>query len=167
MGFALLVGLGVFLVSLLSYAMTTALIVNLVVRVNRTGYAALGFWPNVVVMMIASLIMAATHLVQIVLWAVPLWLCGEISPFEKAIYCSAGYYTTLGSPDILLSERWRLLGPLEAINGFLLFGLSTAALFAVLSRLITSRLHLHPGHPDEEGVHREPSSVGGAGQALE
>jgi hypothetical protein len=35
-------------------------------------------------------------------------------------------------------------GPLEAINGLLLFGLSTAVLFAVLSRLVPNRLHLHP-----------------------
>jgi Ion channel len=134
------------------------------VRSIRTGYTALGFWPDVAVMMVASLIMAATHLVQIVLWAVALWMCGEISTFEKAVYCSAGNYTTLGSGDIPLSERWRLLGPLEAINGLLLFGLSTAALFAVMSRLIANRLHLQPGGLGKETVNREPrSAVRGSG----
>ena len=65
---------------------------------------------------------------------------GEISTFEKAFYFSAENYTALGYGDIVLSERWRLLGPLEAINGLLLFGLSTAVLFAVMSRLIANRL---------------------------
>jgi hypothetical protein len=68
-------------------------------------------------------------------------MVGEISTFEKAFYCSAENYTALGYGDIVLSERWRLLGPLEAINGLLLFGLSSAVMFAVMSRLITNRLH--------------------------
>ena len=49
----------------------------------------------------------------------------------------------IGYGDINLSDRWRLLGPLEAINGLLLFGLSTAVMFAVMSRLITIRFHLN------------------------
>jgi hypothetical protein len=38
------------------------------------------------------------------------------------------------------------LGPLEAVNGLLLFGLSTALMFAVLSNLIAKRLHLELDH---------------------
>jgi hypothetical protein len=48
----------------------------------------------------------------------------------------------LGYGDIHISERWQLLGPLEAVNGLLLFGLSTAIMFSVLSNLIARRLHL-------------------------
>jgi hypothetical protein len=40
----------------------------------------------------------------------------------------------------VLSERWRLLGPLEAINGLLLLGLSTGLMFAVMGRLIANRV---------------------------
>jgi hypothetical protein len=65
----------------------------------------------------------------------------EISTLEKAFYFSAQNYTTLGYGDIGISDRWRLLGPLEAINGLLLFGLSTAAMFAALSRLVSGRFH--------------------------
>ena len=65
----------------------------------------------------------------------------EISTLEKAFYFSAQNYTTLGYGDIGISDRWRLLGPLEAINGLLLFGLSTAAMFAALSRLVSGRLN--------------------------
>jgi len=112
------------------------------VRLIRKGYAGLGFWKNIAVMMIVSLVTATAHLIQITLWAVVLLVVGEISTFEKAFYLSAENYTALGYGDIVLSERWRLLGPLEAINGLLLFGLSTAVMFAILSRLITTRLHL-------------------------
>jgi Ion channel len=141
---ALLVGAGVLLGSVLCYGMAAALIVNLVVRLIRTGWTGPGFWKNVAIMMIVSLVTAAAHLIQIGLWAVAFLLVGEISTFEGAFYCSAENYTALGYGDIVLSERWRLLGPLEAINGLLLFGLSTALMFAVMSRLITNYLRLNP-----------------------
>jgi hypothetical protein len=140
---SLLVGTGVFLVSVVCYAMTTTLIVNLGLRLIRTG---LGFWTSVPVMMMVSLVTAAAHLVQIALWAVVFLICGEIVSFERAFYCSAQNYTALGYGDVHLSERWQLLGPLEAVNGLLLFGLSTAIMFAVLSRLISNRLHREIDH---------------------
>ena len=140
----LLVGTGMLLVSLLSYAVATALIVQVVVRLIRSGYTDGGFWKNVVAMMIVTLITAMAHLIPIALWAVIFLLCGEMATFDKAFYCSAENYTALGYGDIVLSERWRLLGPLEAINGLLLFGLSTALMFAVMSRLVTNHLRQHP-----------------------
>jgi hypothetical protein len=135
---SLLLGAGVFLVSLVCFAMTTTLIVNLGLRLIRT---ALGFWKSVAIMMIVSLVTAGTHLIQIALWAVVYLMCGEVVNFKQAFYCSAQNYTALGYGDVHLSERWQLLGPLEAVNGLLLFGLSTALMFAVLSRLIANRLH--------------------------
>jgi hypothetical protein len=145
-----LVGAGVFLGSLLSYGMATAVIVHLLARLIRAGFTGLGFWKNVAVMMILALVTAAAHLIPIAMWAVIFVMCGEIATFEKALYFSAQNYTALGYGDIVLSERWRLLGPLEAINGLLLFGLSTALMFAVMSRLITNRLHFQLGDLGEE-----------------
>lgn len=127
--------------SLISYGMATALIVQVVVKLMRAGYTALSFWKNVAVMILIALVTAAAHLLQIALWAGVYLLCGEILSPEKAFYFSAENYTSLGYGDITLSERWRLLGPLEAVNGLLLFGLSTALMFAVMSHLIVNRLH--------------------------
>jgi hypothetical protein len=141
---ALLVGTGVLLCSLLCYALATAVTVDVVVRVLPGDHGDVGFWKGVAVMILVTLITAALHLIEIALWAIALLLCGEITTFETAFYFSAENYTALGYGDIVLSGRWRLLGPLEAINGLLLFGLSTAVMFAVLSRLITNRLrHQH------------------------
>jgi hypothetical protein len=53
--------------------------------------------------------------------------------------------------DVLLAQRWRLLGPLEAMNGLLFFGLSTAVLFAVMSHLIGNRLRAIVVHPPRSG----------------
>lgn len=53
-------------------------------------------------------------------------LCGEFRDFGSAYYHSAVNYTTLGYGDIVMSPRWRLLGPLEAANGMLLLGVTGA-----------------------------------------
>jgi hypothetical protein len=105
------------------------------------GFIRVGFWRSVAVMMIVSLVTAADHVIEIALWSAVFLMFGEMSSFEKAFYYSAQNYTALGYGDIVLSDRWRLLGPLEAMNGLLLFGLSTALMFAVLDRLITNHLN--------------------------
>jgi hypothetical protein len=46
---------------------------------------------------------------------------------------------TLGYGDVLLTPSWRLLGPLEATNGALVFGVSAAMVFAVIQRLVLAR----------------------------
>jgi hypothetical protein len=148
----LLLATGVLLGSLLSYGMATVLIMHLVALLIRTGYTGLAFWKNVAVMMIILLLTASAHLIQIALWAGAILMVGEISTFEKAFYYSAQNYTALGYGDIALSERWRLLGPLEAINGLLLFGLSTAVMFAVMRPLITNQLRLQIGHLRQAAV---------------
>jgi Ion channel len=151
----LVVGTCVLLVSLLAYGVVTAFLAQVVVRLIRHGYAGVVFWKNVAIMTIVTLATAAMHLTQIGVWAVVLLGCGEISTFEQAFYASAENYTALGYGDVILSGQWRLLGPLEAINGLLLFGLSTAVLFAVLSHLIANRLRHQFGGNDlrmiEEG----------------
>src|SRR5262245_54862607 len=156
---ALLLGTGVLLAALLSYAVATTLIVHLVARLIRTGYTGLGFWKNVAVMTIVTLVTAAAHLIQIALWAIAFLMVGELSTFEAAFYCSAENYTALGYGDIVFSGRWRLLGPLEAINGLLLFGLSTAVMFAVMSHLMANRLRSRLGHVGDAAEFHEPGSA--------
>jgi hypothetical protein len=146
---ALLVSTGLLSGSLLSYGLAMAFIVRLVARLIRTGYTGLKLWKNVWVMMMILLITASAHLAQIALWAVAFLMVGEISTFQKAFYLSTQNYTALGYGDIILSEQWQLLGPLEAINGILLFGLSTGVMFAVMSQLITNRLHFKLAHSGE------------------
>jgi len=165
MVWVLMTGAALLLPSLLCYGMAMVLILRVVVRLIRSGYAGQRFWKNVAVMTIVTLITAAAHLTQIALWAVAFLLSGQISGFETAFYFSAQNYTALGYGDIVLSERWRLLGPLEAINGLLFFGLSTAVLFAVMSHLIANRLHRQLGQQGEAAMSKEPLS-GNQGHAA-
>ncbi len=136
----LLLGTGLLTASLLSFSVAIVLVVSLMSRVIRSGYSGESFWKSVAIMIAVTLVMAAAHLAEIALWAVAFRANCEISTFEKALYFSAQNYTTLGYGDVVLSDRWRLVGPLEAINGLLLFGLSTAVMFAALSRLVSGRL---------------------------
>jgi len=75
-------------------------------------------------------------LIEVALWAELFLICGEFQQFGIAFYHSAVNYTTLGYGDIIMTPSWKLLGPLEAADGALMFGVSTAMIFAVIVRLM-------------------------------
>jgi hypothetical protein len=52
------------------------------------------------------------------------------------VYFAFVNYTTLGYGDIIPVKRWQLLGPMTAMNGWLLFGWSTAVIFEILRRTV-------------------------------
>jgi hypothetical protein len=137
---AFIIGMALLLANLLSYAVTILLILRVVAKLLQAGHTGLGFWKDLSVVALVMLITAAGHLTQIALWAAAFLLCGAVSMFDRAFYISAQNYTALGYGDVLLRDGWQLLGPLEAINGLLFFGLSTALLFAIVSHLIAKRL---------------------------
>ena len=136
---------------LLVYGVAMSLIVRVMVRLIRSSSGDLGFWKSTAVMTIVMLITAVAHLIQIALWAVAFLVCGQVSTFETAFRLSAQNFTTFGYGDVVLSERWRLLSPLEATNGLLFFGLSTAVLFALMSQLIAKHLQNETGRPGRPG----------------
>lgn len=105
-------------------------------KFSRTGR---GFFSDVgmVVLVISYALLA--HLVEMALWAAVFVICGEFTAFGTAFYHSAVNFTTLGYGDVVMRPSWRLLGPLEAANGVLMFGVSTAMIFAVIQRLVQAR----------------------------
>ena len=80
----------------------------------------------------------ASHIIQIWVWTVFYYFVEEIETWEAALYFSTTSYTTVGYGDLVLSEEWRLLGSLEAVNGMILFGWSTAFIFAGVRRIYES-----------------------------
>jgi hypothetical protein len=76
------------------------------------------------------------NFIQMAVWALLFLLLGEFSDFQMALYHSGVNFTTLGYGDIVMSEHWRLLGPLEAANGILMFGVSTAVMTAAVLDVI-------------------------------
>jgi hypothetical protein len=114
-----------------------AIIVALRSNLQR-GVLGARIWVNLTFIMGATLLALAGHLLEIALWAFALDISGAVADISTAIYSSAGSYTTSGS-DIVLPPRWKLMGPFEAVIGMLMFGLSTAFIFAVIQRLIHAR----------------------------
>ena len=137
---------------LLAYGAAMHLIVRVMVRLIRSGSSDLGFWKSTAVMTIVMLITAAAHLIQIALWAAAFLVSGQVSTFETAFCLSAQNFTAFGYGDVVLSESWRLLSPLEATNGLLFFGMSTAVLFAIMSQLIAKHLQTETGYQSEDLV---------------
>jgi hypothetical protein len=105
----------------------------------RLGRAGVRFSKDIAIVAGATLVALAAHLVAIVTWALVFSLCGEFSQLGEAVYYSGLNYTTLGD-SAAISPSWKLLVPLEGANGMLMFGVSTAMLFAVIQRLIQTRL---------------------------
>jgi hypothetical protein len=132
-------------VNLTLLALAAAGFVRRVLPVVRRVAARAPYWGAVAVLGTALAALLATTAVQIALWAAAFVACGEFADFEDAFYHSAVNFTTLGYGDIVMSRRWRLLGPLEAVNGSLMLGLSAAMLFAVLGQVADAHRHAAAG----------------------
>ena len=102
----------------------------------RTEIRVLGF---------LVLALFAGHLLQFAIWAMLFLYLGEFADFQTAFYHSVVNFTSLGYGDIVMSEKWRLLGALEAANGILMFGLTAGALLSVMTRLFRKRVGVADG----------------------
>jgi hypothetical protein len=94
-------------------------------------------------MSVAVLFATLLHTFEAALWAAAyLWL-RALPDLRTAMLYSVSALTTYGHANALLPDRWRMLGALEALNGMLLFGLSTAFLFAVIQEVWSLRSSGH------------------------
>jgi voltage-gated potassium channel len=93
------------------------------------------------------LVLLILHALEIVVWAYAYLLflpSGELGSMEEAVYFSFVTFTTLGYGDITLTQGWRLLSGIEALNGIMLAGWSTAMLFALVQRTWQSIVRRNP-----------------------
>jgi hypothetical protein len=101
---------------------------------SRTGW--LKAIRPLAVSMLALLI---ANVLQIALWGCLFVWLGEFTDLYPAIYHSAVNFTSLGYGDVVMSQEWKLLGPLEAANGVLMMSMTAAALTAILQHIIRSQ----------------------------
>jgi Ion channel len=78
-------------------------------------------------------VLMAAHMCEIAIWSLAYALVDATPDSADRLYFAFVNFTTLGYGDILPVPRWRLTGPMTAMNGVLLFGWSTAVIFEVLS----------------------------------
>jgi hypothetical protein len=80
----------------------------------------------------ATLLATCLHGMEVCIWACAYLIVGASADFNSSMLYSLNAITSYGHTDLFLNEHWRLMGALEALNGWLLFGLTTAFLFAVI-----------------------------------
>jgi hypothetical protein len=96
-----------------------------------------------VVMAVTSLLATILHGIEGAIWAAAYRFLGALPDARTAMLYSISAMTSYGHAALYLKDRWQMMGALEALNGMLLFGLTTAFLFAMIQRVwpIGSREH--------------------------
>ena len=110
-------------------------------RVSSARHYSFGFSLAVVGGVMFLLLLG--NLAQIGIWALMFIFLEEFEVFGVAFYHSAVNFSTLGYGDIVMSEEHRILGPLEAVNGVLMIGASTAVLMAAMQDMLKKAWHEH------------------------
>jgi len=100
-----------------------------------------GFGFKSYVISIVLLMLFSGNMIQMAMWAMLFEFLGEFSDFSTAFYHSVVNFSSLGYGDIVMSEKWRLLGALEATNGVMMFSLSAGTLLAVMAYLFNISYH--------------------------
>ena len=130
-----LVGGGTSLVNITIHA----LVMTIVVRVARTTGMKKISHPSlflIAVMIPTVSVLMITHGLEVIVCSLAYSIVGAAPTDANLVYFAFVNYTTLGYGDVVPVERWRLLGPMTAMNGVLLFGWSTAVIFEVLRKAL-------------------------------
>ena len=143
----LAVGIAVSLINIAVHAVIMGLLSWAAHRTSLVTAASKARVQLVLVMWVTVSILMAAHLVEVSVWAASYRLLGVTPEGADSFYFAFVSYTTLGYGDILPVKQWRLLGPLTAMNGMLLFGWSVAVIYDVL-RAITRTMPAATGTPE-------------------
>lgn len=87
------------------------------------------------VMGTVTLLATILHAAEAGIWAVAFRFIGALPDLRDAMLYSLSAITSYGHATLALENQWQLLGAIEALNGWLLFGLTTAFLFGMLQKV--------------------------------
>ena len=135
----LAVAVAITLVTIVIHAVACLAIVHYMLRKLKLGHAGIGFLRDAAIIAVATLIFLSAHLAEMAVWGLVFVALGEFPALASAFYHSAVNYTTLGLDNVFMSPAWKMLAPLEAADGMLMFGVSTAMIFAIAQRFIYAR----------------------------
>ena len=122
---------------------------TIVVRVAQTASRKKISHPSlflITVMIPTVSVLMVTHAVEVVVWSLAYSMVDAAPADANLVYFAFVNYTTLGYGDVVPVERWRLLGPITAMNGVLMFGWSTAVIFEVLWKVLELMESDEDGH---------------------
>ena len=92
---------------------------------------------------VMSLLATVLHGTEGIIWAAAYRLLGALTDYHEAVLYSLSAITSYGHASVVLEKHWQLMGALEALNGWLLFGLTTAFMFGVFQRTLMQHKHEH------------------------
>lgn len=108
------------------------------------------------VMAATAVALMVAHTLEMLVWTLTYAIVGATPDGSELLYFAFVNYTTLGYGDITPVPAWRLLGPMTAMNGILLFGWSTAVLFEVLRKTLEHLASIAPGRSAFSSEDRDP-----------
>ena len=135
----LIIGLPTTVGTILIHGLASVAIIYFVRYQLQSGRAGVGFWRDLGIVAGVTIFALIAHLLESITLGNDFRICGEFTQLATAFYHSAMNYTTLGYGDVIMSPSWKIFGPLEAADGMLMFGVSTAMIFAVIQVLIQIR----------------------------
>ena len=134
---ALLLGTATIAVSMGIQVFAVVVMVRQLTRYQADNEFTGGFRSDAIILSIVLAVMFVGNILQIAIWALLFVFLQEFTDFTTAFYHSTVNFASLGYGDIVMSEKWRLLGALEASNGVLMLGLTAGTLLTVMTRLFT------------------------------
>lgn len=102
------------------------------------GHMKVRYHPTAVfavVMGTTTLLATSLHALEAGIWAVSYKFLGALPGYKTAMLYSLSAITSYGHAGLFLEGRWQLMGAIEALNGVLLFGLTTAFLFGMIQKV--------------------------------
>lgn len=129
----LMLGLPTMLVCLTLQSLLLAAVIRFYQR-RQYRVTGLSTWSSLLVIQGVMVLLVVGNLAQIAIWALLFVLIGEFQQIGEAYYHSAVNFATLGYGDFVMTAEHKLLGPLEAVNGVLMIGVSTSVLMIVLQK---------------------------------
>ncbi|MCB1494367.1 MAG: two pore domain potassium channel family protein [Bauldia sp.] len=137
----ILFGAALLALSAMLYVVTMVPTSRLVTREADHPEKPLGSTRAILLVGVVALAVVFGHTVVVWIWSTAFVLSGALPNMEQSVYFTLVTYTTLGYGDLTLSEEFRVFGTMAAVTGLLNFGISTAFLVGVISRILP---HAHP-----------------------
>lgn len=131
----LLIGLPLMMLCLLLQAVMVALSLRHYVE-YRHNLSQPSPGSTILVLGMVMLLLLVGNFLQMAIWAVLFVVLGEFESFTQALYFSGVTFATVGYGDLVLSAPRQLLSPIEAANGILMFGVSTAVMTTALNDVV-------------------------------
>ena len=139
MGAMLQIMLGTALLSLSAIIHVGAVAYSIPLFPKLADHLSLNEKPQLRIVALLALtvfVLVTAHTIQIWTWAVTFLFIADLPDLSTSFYFATVTYTTLGYGDIVLGPGARIVATFCAITGLLTFGISTAFLIGVLSKVM-------------------------------